>query len=170
MLCLTATPSSPVPRTLPRDKEFSKEREILVLMPSACTPCTLYRLGHPAWGFAPGKHIGAQQPLSATAELSHCCKGWEKATQLLTPTVAAVMVCAALRDPLAGDAAPPAASLQRPPGIEVSPEDAPRGGWPQHGAAVKEETVPQQLASNIVAVHGVSLRGSRQNTVCHAGH
>lgn len=64
------------------------------------------------------------------------------------------MVGTALRDPLAGKAAPPAASSQRPPGIEVSPKGAPRGllpGRPQQGVAVEQEGVPQQLISIIIA-------------------
>lgn len=78
----------------------------------------------------------------------------------LTLTVPAIVVGTALWDPLAGNAAPPAASSQRPPGREVSPEGVPRGVWPprpQHGVAVEQERVPQQVVSVIVAAPGFPL-------------
>lgn len=75
----------------------------------------------------------------------------------LTATVPAIVVGTALRDPLAGHAVPPAASSQRPPGREASPEGVPRGLWHQQGAAVEQERVPQHVVSVIVTASGFPL-------------
>lgn len=85
----------------------------------------------------------------------------------LTPAVPAIVVGTALRDPLAGNAAPPAASSERPPGREGSPEGVPGRVWPrrpQQRVAVQQERVPQQVGPVIVAAPGFPLWASRQNT------
>lgn len=78
----------------------------------------------------------------------------------LTLAVAAIVVLAALGDPLGGNAVPPAASFQRPPGREVSSERFPRGGrpgWPQWVVMAKQKSVPEQLVFEIVAAPGSPL-------------
>ena len=78
----------------------------------------------------------------------------------LTLAVAAIVVLAALGDPLCGNAVPPAASFQRPPGREVSSERFPRGGrpgWPQWVVMAKQKSVPEQLVFEIVAAPGSPL-------------
>lgn len=137
------------------------------------TPCTLHRLGLPAWGFAqpsPGKHGHGCHVLNQKCQLptrERAGVGWERVVWLLTLTVTAIVVGTALRDPLGRSTAPLAASFQRPPGREVSSEAVPRGGWPgrpQQGVAVEQKSVSQQLVSVIVAALGFPLQGNRQNT------
>lgn len=138
-------------------------------------PDTLYGLGLLAWGVAhpfPSPSLGKcicrhQKPMLNGTALLPQEKGPGRVSRLLTPTVAAIVVLAALGDPLGGNADPLTALLPRPPGREVSSEGVPRGGrpgWPQQGGVVKQKSVSEQLVSVIVAAPGSPLRGNRQNT------
>lgn len=83
--------------------------------------CSLRPLqpGAPCLGFCPLMDVGCAEPQVSPSR-------WGRARgTALTPAVPAIVVGTALRDPLAGNAAPPAASSERPPGREVSPEGVP---------------------------------------------
>lgn len=145
MTCLTATPQSPALKAFRRDKQFSKEREFPVI-PSTHIPRGLPTA--PDWGSLPwvlptlpqgSTSMGARR-LCGTSNATFPQEKelrWEKVTQLLTPAVTAIVVRATLRDPLGGNAAPPAAWF-------LSSEGGPqrgRPGRPQQGVAVKQKSV-----------------------------